>query len=179
MSEVKIGARVVDPSWEWEFRTGLHYTREAGDKNRPVSWIVTAKEHYDKMEPHVTLLSKNLIGRYAFDNSTNRGSDYVNNHWGDSGSAKADRALRPWLNSNGMHSNVSFYMAFSENFKSVVRIINVANRGWEKGNTYTIEDWVFVLSTTEFGDSKHLTPTRPVRITLIFPGRITWTVLRN
>ncbi len=32
-----IGARVVDPSWEWEFRTGRGYAREAGDETKPVT----------------------------------------------------------------------------------------------------------------------------------------------
>jgi hypothetical protein len=115
IGDLPIGARVVDPSWEWEFRTGDNYSGSGAVK--PVTWIAVAKDHYDGLQPHVTLLAEELIGKHAFDDSTNRGSRYGLNHWGDSGINNASRGLRPWLNSSGIHSGEGFYRAFSESFK--------------------------------------------------------------
>jgi len=155
IGDLPIGARVVDPSWEWEFRTGRDYAYEQGDETKPVTWIVVAKDHYEGLDPHVTLLSEELIGRHAFDNSshvTNRGY----NHWGESGThSSADRGLRPWLNSTGLHSGEGFYRAFSESFKLAVLTTTVPNKEWQNGSAYSTSDHVFIPSTTELGDSDH------------------------
>jgi serine/threonine protein kinase len=133
IGELPIGSRVVDPGWEWEFRTGPGYTRETGDETKPVKWIVVAKDHYGGLESHVTLLSEELIGRNSFsvDNS---------NHWGESN-------LRNWLNSAG------FYQAISRNFRSDMLTTTLPSREWENGTAYSTSDNVFIPSTTELGDT--------------------------
>ena len=165
MSEIEIGARVVDPTWEWEFRTGSNYTRETGDKTKPVTWIVVAKDHYEGLEPHVTLLSKELIGRFPFDNSTHV-HDKGYNHWGESGTNNANRGLRPWLNSSGNHSEEGFYQNFSKKFSQKVVTTTVPNREGGNGDSYTTEDRVFIPSTTELGDTEH---EQTYRIGAVFP----------
>jgi len=136
IGDLPIGARVVDPSWEWEFRTGRDYAPEEGNQTKPVTWIVVAKDHYEGLGSHVTLLTVALIGRHAFTSVERR------NHWGDSD-------LRSWLNYAGFHQ------AFSESFKSVVLNTTLPNKEWENGSAYSINDKVFIPSTTELGDIEH------------------------
>ncbi len=155
LGDLPIGARVVDPSWEWEFRTGNDYTLEAGDETKPVIWIIVAKDHYDGLEPHVTLLSEELIGRHVFDNSSHV-DDRGYNHWGESGNhSSADRGLRPWLNSTGIHSGEGFYRVFSEGFKQAVLTTTLPNKEWQNGSAYSTQDKVFLPSTTKLGDTEH------------------------
>jgi hypothetical protein len=170
IGDLPIGARVVDPSWEWEYRLGVNYSDQivvpgtlGGGKTRPgkvkpVTWIVVAKDHYDLGEEHVTLLSEELIGRFVFDDSNDRGHEnesWGHNHWGESGTANATHGLRPWLNSSGIHSGEGFYRAFSEEFKRAVPATTLPNKEWENGNSYSTQDYVFIPSTTELGDSAH------------------------
>jgi hypothetical protein len=158
IGDLPIGARVTDTSWEWEFRKGKDYTRIEGDVTKSVLWIVVAKDHYSGLGPHVTLLSKELIGKFPFDNSTNRnhsGAKYGCNHWGDSGSGNATRGLRPWLNSNGIHASEGFYRAFSVSFKEAVLETALPNEEWKNGMAYSTQDKVFIPSTTELGDNEH------------------------
>ncbi len=158
LSEVEIGAKVVDPTWEWEFRTGDDYTLQTGDETKPVTWIVVAKDHYNGIEPSVTLLSKKLVGKHVYDNSTHKTDygDYGFNHWGKSGTHEsANRGLRPWLNSRGIHKDEGFHHAFSADFKSAVIETPVPNREWEKGNSYITKDRVFIPSITELGVASH------------------------
>ncbi len=148
-----IGARVKDTSWEWEFRTDKIY---AGcGEVKPVTWIIVAKDHYGGLEPHVTLLAEELICKYPFDNSSNRGSDYGRNHWGDSGTDNATHGLRPWLNSTGIHSGEGFYQTFSDSFKVAVLTTTLPNKEWQKGTAYSTQDKVFIPSTTELGDTNN------------------------
>jgi hypothetical protein len=162
LSDLPIGARVVDPSWEWEYRLGINYSDKDWDGDptppaevKPVTWIVVARDHYEGLDPHVTLLSDELIGRHAFDNSTHV-DDWGYNHWGESGThSSADRGLRPWLNSTGIHSGEGFYRAFSESFKQAVLTTNVPNTDWQNGSAYSTQDNVFIPSTTELGDVEH------------------------
>jgi hypothetical protein len=155
IGDLPIGARVVDPSWEWEYRTGRGYAREEGDQTKPVTWIVVAHDHYEGLESHVTLLSEELIGRHTFDNSTHV-RDWGYNHWGESGThSSADRGLRPWLNTTGIHSNEGFYRVFSKSFKSVVLTTNLPNKELPNGSAYSTKDKVFIPSTTELGDTEH------------------------
>ncbi len=155
LGSLNIGDRVVDNSWEWEFRTGFDYTYEDGDITRPVTWIVVAKDHYGAGSG-VTLLSEELIGQHTFDNSSDRGSiDGGSNHWGHSGTTDATRGLRPWLNSTGIHAGEGFYNAFSESFKSGIITTTVPNRKWDGGNYYSTLDKVFISSITELGYTTH------------------------
>ena len=153
LAELEIGAKVVDLSWEWEFKGGENYTG-SGEKE-PVTWIVVAKNHYEGLDPHVTLLSEELIGRHVFDNSTDRESSRGSNHWGRSGTTDADRGLRPWLNSTGIHQGDGFFEAFSDDFKNIVLTTSVPNRDWEDGGSYVSDDMVFIPSATELGDPDH------------------------
>lgn len=165
LGELPIGARVIDPTWEWDYRKGINYSErdyyggltEPGEV-KPVTWIVVAKNHYDLDEMHVTLLAEELIGRFVFDNSTARGhenEEWGHNHWGESGSANATYGLRPWLNSTGTHSDGGFYNRFSKGFKQALLSTPVPNRDWNEGNFYITIDNVFIPSTTEMGDEEH------------------------
>lgn len=153
LNEVEIGARVVDNSWKWVFKTGENYTG-TGEK-KPVTWIVVARNHYEGLDPHVTLLSEELIGKQVFDNSTDRGSSRGSNDWGNSGTTDAEAGLRPWLNSDGSYGKASFYNAFSDHFKEIVLVTEVPNREWQNGDAYITSDKVFIPSTTELGDIEH------------------------
>jgi len=146
LAELEIGARVVDPSWEWEFRTSFDFVGE-GDKT-PITWIVVAKNHYDGTDPHVTLFAEEVIGRYVFDSMRN-------NHWGGNSAAGADRGLRPWLNSTGIHEEEGFYHLFSDPFKDAVLTTIVPNKEGINRADYFTEDKVFIPSTTELGDTEH------------------------
>jgi hypothetical protein len=153
ISKVEIGDRVIDNSWQWEFRTGDDYTYQPGDVTKPVVWIVVAKDHYGPGSG-VTLLSEETIGSFVFDNSTDRGHVYDwhgYNHWGDSGKANADRGLRPWLNSTGIHREEGLYKLFSEAFKKAVLTTSIPNKKWKYGDVYNTRDNVFIPSITELG----------------------------
>jgi hypothetical protein len=155
ISDLPIGARVVDPSWRWMFRTGDNFSGTGEEK--PVSWIIVAKNHYEGLEPHVTLLAEELIGKHPFDNSTNRKHDYAGygyNHWGYCGTANATRGLRPWLNSTGIRHKFigkSFYQTFSKSFKRAVLETTLPNREWTNRTIYNSHDKVFVPTITELG----------------------------
>jgi hypothetical protein len=150
LSDLPIGARVVDSTWVWEFRTGDDYTGSGAVK--PVVWVVVAKDHYEGLNPHVTLQTEELIGKFLFDNSTNRNhidAEGGYNHWGESGTGNASKGLRPWLNSIGIHSGEGFYRVFSDSFKGAVITTTVPNKEWEKGSFYSTQDRVFIPSTAE------------------------------
>jgi len=164
LSDLEIGSRVVDPSWQWGFRTEQDYT--GGGEIKAVIWILVAKNHYEGLDPHVTLLSEELIGKQAFDNSTDRQGHDGSSHWGDSGTTNAERGLRPWLNSTGIHAGGGFYEAFSDHFKAAVLTTGVPNKEFEDGNDYITEDRVFIPSITELGDDVHL---MTHRIGSVFP----------
>jgi serine/threonine protein kinase len=155
LNKLPIGARVVDPSWAWEFRKGESYSREVGDQTKPVTWIVVAKDHYKGMQPHVTLIPTNLIGKYHFFEENFLWyirpiigiGKYRTNHWGDN----TTHGLRAWLNSTGTHANEGLFQAFSESFKNAVITTTVPNKEWRNGSAYSTYDKVFIPSTTELG----------------------------
>ncbi len=152
LQDLHIGARVVDLSWEWEFRAGNNYTG-SGEK-KPVVWILVAKNHYSGLSSHATLLAEELIGKFTFDNSKRLLSLEAGvNRWGESGKKDASLGLRPWLNSKSTHSGQGFYIGFSANFKRAVLTTTLLNREWEKGGVYSASDYVFLPSTTELGDT--------------------------
>ncbi len=153
-----IGDRVIDNSWTWEYRQGENYS--GWGETKPVTWIVVAKDHYGP-DSGVTLLSEELIGLYAFDDSTSRGSLFGSNHWGTSGANDAVHGLRPWLNSTGRYLYSGFYYYFSETFKSYVLITDLPNIAWSDGTSYITRDRVFIPSSTELGDIHHF-GTRPI-----------------
>jgi serine/threonine protein kinase len=147
LASLPIGARVVDPTWIWEFHTG---------SKKPVVWIVVAKNHYEGLSSHVTLLAEELIGKLSFDNSKRLLCIFSgSNHWGESGKGNATLGLRPWLNSTGTHSNRGFYRSFPANFKRVVLTTTVPNKEWKSGKAYSTSDYIFIPSTTEMGDTDH------------------------
>ena len=163
VGELSIGSRITDPSWEWEFRTGNNYTEKivhrtdgtyANSEQKPVTWIVVAKDHYSDLAPHVTLLSEELIGKFCFDTRKKNimfiftDGDVM---WGRSGDSEADIGLRTWLNSTGTHSGEGFYASFSESFKDVVLTTNVPCRDIHS-EKYTTQDNVFIPSTIELGE---------------------------
>jgi hypothetical protein len=154
IAELNVGDRVVDLSWEWQFRTDGDYTYQQGDETKPVIWIIVAKDHYGP-DSGITLLAEELIGYYAFDNSTDRGDEKDgSSHWGDSGSTNASRGLRPWLNSTGKHKDEGFCREFSNSFKSALIVSPIPNRDRVTGDFYVTHDIVFVPSIIEFGDTR-------------------------
>lgn len=157
LSELPIGAKVVDTSWEWEHLTGEDYSGTG--ETKPVIWVVVAKDHYGNGSG-VTLLTEEVIGKHAFDNSKNDfdspEGNTGSNHWGNSGrDSTATSGLRPWLNSTGIHAGEGFYSAFSPLFQSAIIVTTLPNKVWDTGNSYHTEDKVFIPSTTELGDEVH------------------------
>ncbi len=152
LADLAIGSRILDLTWQWEYRTGNNYTGTGNKK--AITWIVVAKNHYDVFEPHVTLLAADIIGKYGFDKTASWASPKLlgRNHWGESGIDNAIYGLRPWLNSNNFQSGEGFYRILSESFKSAVLTTILPNREWENGNVYSTEDRVYVPSSTELGD---------------------------
>ncbi len=149
LSSLKIGDRVVDPSWEWEFRLLPNYVRSTDDIDGPIIWIVVAKDHYGA-NSGVTLLSEGVIGQWVFDNSTNRGSNHGSHHWGNSGNPNAVKGLRPWLNSKDIHTGEGFFQAMGTDFRRSV-LNNVIPNRVRGGGAYTTRDRVFIPSNTELG----------------------------
>ncbi len=152
LSNLPIGAKVVDHSWEWQFRTGNNFS--GAGETKSVTWIVVAKNHYGASSG-VTLISEELIGLHLFDNSTNRGSGWGSNHWGDSGTNNATRGSRTFLNSTGIDAWTGFYFAFSESFKSNIITTVAPNKTWDTETSYITQDKVFIPSATELGDTTH------------------------
>ncbi len=175
LSELDVGDRVVDPSWEWEHRLGpedrwegVPYSYQSGttpskaEKEQRVTWIVVAKDHYGEGE--ITLLAENIIGHYIFDNSTQRGSSYGSNHWGDSGTTDANHGIRKFLNGSVYTGNDAnyyadcFFDAFSKTFQDniipteVPCVENYSEKGPYLGHDYTTIDHVFLPSDKELND---------------------------
>jgi hypothetical protein len=152
IDSLKIGDKVIDTTWNWEFLRGYGYTSFGDTTTESVIWIVVAKDHYGS---GMTLMTENIIADYYFDGSTlSNGMLAGQNHWGNSGSTSA-YGLRPWLNSETPHEDTGFYKAFSTQFKSVVLTTDVPNRKYDDGSTYTTQDKVFIPSNTELGDTTH------------------------
>ncbi len=114
---------------------------------------MTAKDHYDLSESHVTLLSEELIGYHAYDYSTDRRTEYGDNHWNLSGTPNAEHGIRSFLNSldKNIHSysENGFFTAFNEPLKDMILSTGVSG----------VTDKVFVLSQTELGDGSTGTST--------------------
>lgn len=139
---LQIGDKVVDKSWDWEFRTGDDYTYREGDVRKSLVWLVVADNHYGE-DSGVTLLSEELINVPSF--------SYINSdrYWEDS-------ALRYWLNSIDIYAGEGFYRAFSGSFKNSIITVDLPNKETISPNKeYHTRDNVFILSTTELGDTLH------------------------
>ena len=171
----KMGDRVADSTWSWEFKLGKYYTDEdrfegtmPDGEVKPVVWIVIVKDHFDGLPAHVTLMSEELIARYPYDDGEERlgvqgyrGTSY----WPDSGTPDAEHGLRPFLNSLSKdeyaYTGDGFRAAFSDPFDEAVlettigHITKLDDDGnWDEENPwvqYTTQDHVFVLSTAEYG----------------------------
>lgn len=159
ISELAIGDKVTDHSWEWEYRNKDNYKAMRKTIKKPVEWIIVAKNHYEGIGPHVTLLSVECIACYAFDDAGFWGREGdVNlgcfNLWALSGTHEARIGLRPWLNSIDINEGAGFYEAFSNDFKSLILTTPVPNKD-AADNKYVTLDNVFVPSTTELGDIQH------------------------
>ncbi len=126
LGELNVGDLVVDQSWQWQFRTGPGYSQKADDLTKPVVWVVVAKDHYGA-DSGVTLLSKDIIGRYTFDDSTDRGGMSGSNHWGDSGQPNAEHGLRLWLHAEGTGYEEGYYNSFSQEFKESIVQVTLPN----------------------------------------------------
>ena len=128
LKDLEIGERIVDKSWEWEFRAGADYTDITFHTNKcrknitkTVTWIVVAKDHYP--EGGVTLLSEELIGNFSFDNSVFI-DDWGSNHWGASGMQNSSKQERPDINTSKTESNNSGmgrFRPFTHTVDSVTR----------------------------------------------------------
>jgi len=159
ISSLEVGDRVVDLSWEWEYRTKDNYKITLKVIKKPVEWIIVAKNHYEGIVPHVTLLSVECIACYAFDDAGFWGRDGDINLgsfslWGLSGTNAAKVGLRPWLNSIDINQGEGFFEAFSNDFKSHILTTPVPNKDGADNAYITIDD-VFIPSTTELGDTQH------------------------
>lgn len=151
--DLEIGDKVVDPSWEWEFRSGNNYTPPVIE-TKPVVWIIVAKDHYGPGSG-VTLLSEELIGNLAFDNHLDEPSGELGFPiWIYSGTGNATIGLRPWLNSTGIHEGEGFYNAFLLSFKDKIIKTTLPNKFFD-GTPYNTQDKVFAPSRTELGDIEH------------------------
>lgn len=141
LKDLPLGTVIKDRA-SWEHKTGNGYTGTGATK--PVEWIIVAKNHMGYPANSVTLISKEIIGKYAFDDSTNREDSGGSNHWGNSGTPNATTGVRPWLNG-------TFYNHFSQNFKDAVLTTTVPNKVWGTGADYTTTDKIFLPSGTELG----------------------------
>lgn len=151
VGDLEIGDRVVDISWVWDHKLDYIYGEgEGAGITKPVTWIVTGKDHFHNMEPHVTLLSEDIIGLYIFGFDTDNGGYLNNNQWG-----LAEYGLRHFLNSSFNEEDdiidEGFYATFSPSFRKAVLETILPNKAWDTGEDYTSKDYVFVLSRTELG----------------------------
>jgi len=142
LGNLPVGSIVVDNTWQWEHRTGGNYTGDG--ETKPLEWIVVGQNHYADLEAHTTLFTKEVIARYVFDDSTDRGHTSGSNHWGNSGTTNANHGLRPFL-------NTTFFNAFSSQFKNRVLTTPLPNKPWDSEEEYITDDNVFVLALKEVG----------------------------
>lgn len=158
LGALSIGDRVVDPNWNWSFRYGDNFTiDELGDELKPVTWIVVGKNHFEveNNQPHVTLITEELVANYPFDDSQNRGSHLGCGHWGDSGLPDAAHGIRPFLNNTfleAISSSSAFYKAIVlTTLQNDTRFY--ADYKWgDNWRPYTTTDRIFILSTSELGE---------------------------
>lgn len=136
LKDLPIGAVVYDPASSWEHRTENDYT--GAGENKPVKWILVAKNHYttDPDVSAVTLIGKEVVAKYAFDNQ----GGAMSTNWGNS------NQLRPWLNG-------PFLNHLSREFKDNILTTTVPNFDWASKTTYSTYDKVFIPARVEMGFS--------------------------
>lgn len=127
LGDLSLGDVVKDTN-SWDFKLDAGYTGTAY-ATKPVEWIVVAKNHSGYPDDSVTLVSTELIAKYAFDSNNS-------NYWGTSG-------LRTWLNGD-------FYNSLSPYFRDQVLTTTLENKDYT-GAAYTSSDKVFIPSWTELG----------------------------
>ncbi len=166
LSNLPVGSKVIDITWEWEHRTGNDYSYVEADLTKPVTWLVVAKNHYSGGDggsiidnaDHVTLISEELVCKHRFDNSTNRKNDWGDNNWGESGTPNATKGLRKFLNGSSYQGDDTnyyehtFYDAMSSNFQNAILTTTIPT-GW--GQT---DDKIFVPSARELGQEYGISP---------------------
>jgi len=129
LSALPIGTVVYDSSASWEHKTGDGYTGSGAIQ--PVEWKIVAKDHPGYPADSVTLLSQEIIAKYAYDNDNSR--------WDESG-------IRSWLNG-------TFYNHLSSTFKAAVQNTDVANYVYSTATAGTTIDRIFLPSITELGEA--------------------------
>lgn len=158
IGNLKVGDRVVDNSWAWEFKRGFNYTGMV-IREKPVVWIVVAKDHYignnagtvEGGVSHVTLIAEEIIAKHTFDNGERRGRFF----WSSSGEPDATHGVRKFLNGSSYSGpdqnnyNDTFYDSMGQDFQSLILTTNLPNY------TNDTNDKIFIPSVTELGDTVH------------------------
>ena len=132
LKDVPVGSIICDNSWVWEHKTGENYSGYGEIK--PVEWIVVAKNYYKNPSNSITLISKELVGKYSY-----RYEEFDEFFVSDSGWRKSN--IRDWLNQ-------VFYNSFSDSFKSKI-IETTLIYEENKGCLSAITDNVFLPSKEE------------------------------
>lgn len=141
LKDLPNGSVVIDTTWSWEHREGNGYTG-VGD-TKPIEWVVTAKNHMGYPNNSVTLIAKENISKYYFDNSINRGSEDGANHYGNSGTPNATAGIKPFL-------TTTLYNTFSSKFKDSI-LETTLNMRAQDGGSYVLKEKVFLPSVNEVG----------------------------
>lgn len=140
IKDLPIGSVVYDPSWEWEHKIADRYTGNGSIK--PIDWVIVAKNHYNNPNESITILTNELIAKYMFDNSIDRGHIFGSNYWGDN---YINSSLRKWL-------NTTFYNSFSNKLRDSIVKTHLPNKN-HLGVSFTTIDNVFIPSETELGSN--------------------------
>ena len=162
LGDLPVGAIVYDPSWKWEYRTGMFYTGDG--ETKPVEWIVVAKDHYkdtlagEVEGNHITLLTKDLIARFIFDNKEDMFVGTMGeNEWGESGSGDGVFSLgvgvKPFLNGETdeyFDGDENFYEEIGSLFKNAILDTKLYMKTYW-GYDYTTNHKIFLPSQDELG----------------------------
>lgn len=137
IDQLELGASVVDNSWFWEHRSGFSYS--GSGLTKPVRWLVAGQNHYDISDPHVTLVSEELVFYFAFDRANETGDHGVSQYWV---AGAHSCSLRDFIRDV---FEKTFTPAFAAKLLSTRR---------KFGNTVA-DDFVYILSADELGGNEH------------------------